>query len=340
MPPCPFPLLSLENGLCAQLSSTNNTDCCSASAVRVCRGATFALLFSILYPPPTPPFALKKNIIGILLLLTLAVMTSCDRQGRHNIIPERAMTDVLYDYQLAVALADEENESRKKAEKEYLYTQAVFQKHGITEDEFNLSVAHYARNPKTLLAITEKVSDRYTEEMRSVQDQENAGRKSTLRTDTILLWKSPHDIVLSGSGVNRCAVEVPCKGLKRGDRLLLGCRTSWIYREGSKQGYMQVAVTYANDSTSLTGVEIREYANNLGASVFLSDFYDVKRINIHIYQDAVWRAYPQLLWLKNLAVWSIRTSNINIKKNEKQTDSSATATPERRLRAAKPDALR
>ena len=94
------------------------------------------------------------------------------------------MADVLYDYQLAVAMADEDGDLRKMAEKEYLYTQAVYRKYGITESQFNLSIAHYARNPKTLLAITEVVSKRYAEEI----DEEQAQFDRTKPLLTRFLW--------------------------------------------------------------------------------------------------------------------------------------------------------
>ena len=284
-----------------------------------------------------------KLISHFLLLLTLVAAWSCERQGRHAIIPERTMADVLYDYQLAVAMADEDGDLRKMAEKEYLYTQAVYRKYGITESQFNLSIAHYARNPKTLLAITEEVSKRYAEEIDEEQAQILADYRPSFRTDTIVIWKSPHAVALSGSGQNRLAVEIPCGEIKRGDRLLVGFRPTWIYREGAKQGYMQVAVTYANDSTMLAGVEIREYSGTIGSSVYLSDFYDVRSITLYLYQDAQWKPYPQWLCLQNFGVWSIRTSKIQetekAKKDDKQTDSRAKTSSERRKSLAQPDSL-
>lgn len=256
------------------------------------------------------------------------------------------MVDVLYDYQLAVAMADVGGDFQKMAEKEYLYTQAIYRKYGITESQFNLSIAHYARNPKTFLAITEEVSRRYTDEIAEEQAQSIADYRPSFRTDTIVIWKSPHTVALSGSGQNRMKVEIPCGNVKRGDRLLVGFRPTWIYREGAKQGYVQVAVTYANDSTVLSGIEIREYSGTIGASVYLSDFYDVRSITLYIYQDARWQPYPQWLCLQNFGVWSIRTGKIQetektkkTKKDEQQTDSRAKTSSERRKSLAQPDSL-
>ena len=287
-------------------------------------------------------FHTLKAVILPAILLMAAV--ACERKGVHNIIPERTMSDVLYDYQLAVALADAEMDNKQVAEKEYLYTQAVFRKYGITAEEFDLSVAHYARDPKTMLKITDKVCERYSEEIREGTDREKDEEtlQRGVRYDTVMVWKLHHDVMLSAAGRNRYEVEIPHKQLKRGARLMVGFNTSWAYREGSKQGYYQIAVTYANDSTYTQGQEIREYDAKQGLSVFLSDHYDVRRVSLYIYQDAQWRPFPQMLCLNNLRAWSITSQIVDKKENGKKdtpADSGSTPAPEGRSHLAKPDTL-
>lgn len=291
--------------------------------------------------------SLFPQTLKVILLPAVFVLPflSCERKGIHDIIPERTMVDVVYDYQLAVALAETEEDSRKMAEKEYLYTQAVFKKYGITPQQYELSVAHYARNPKTMLKITDEVSERYVEEIKEESEKmrEDGTVPKGIRYDTVMIWQVKHDVLLSASGDNCYDAEIPCKSLKRGARLMVGFNTSWVYREGAKQGYYQISVTYSNDSTYTQGEEIREFGAKQGTSVYLSDHYDVRRVSLRIYQDARWKPFPQLLCLNDVRAWSITAQTVEktkhgSKRNSPENSGSAPAS-ERRAGISKPDSL-
>ena len=251
------------------------------------------------------------------------------------------MPDVLYDYQLATAVAEDNEDIYDAAQKEYLYTQAVFRKYGITAQQFELSVAHYARSPKTMMEITEKVSERYSDEIRrSMENEDNEGKpRRGIRMDTAIIWQLNHDIMLSASGKNRYEAEIPVKEMKQGARLMVGFNTSWAYREGAKHGYYQVAITYDNDSTYTQGTEIKEYGKRQGMSVFLSDHYTVRHAKIIITQDAHWRPFPQILCLNNLRAWTVTPETIVTGKNEVKKNRRPTTTSQGRAHPAKADNL-
>jgi len=66
------------------------------------------------------------------------------------------MSEVLYDYHLAKSLISTRN-VREDAEKQ-AYMNAVFSKHGITEADFDSSLAWYSRNPEEMVKIYDDVS--------------------------------------------------------------------------------------------------------------------------------------------------------------------------------------
>lgn len=221
------------------------------------------------------------------------------------------MVDVLYDYQLAVALSNETSADGKLAEQEYKYTHAVFAKHKITEDEFNLSIAHYARDPKVMLEITKKVSDRLTEEVQKSQDEaaKQEQERFAAQTDTVIVWENRGGTILSANGRNTFEQTIAGKRIPKCDRLLLGYSASWVYREGSKNGSVVMTVTFDNDSTCVTTDNIREYERSQGMSVNVPKERKVKEVKVQFYQSAWWKKYPQIMSLTDLSLWCIQFSD-------------------------------
>lgn len=217
------------------------------------------------------------------------------------------MVDVLYDYQLAMALASENvQDGGKLAELEYQYTQAVFKKHGITDEEFRLSMAHYARNPKDMLAITEKVSQRITGDSKTTEqaDNDNVFEKR----DTLVLWENRQGLALTSNSNNHYEIDVPAKSLKECNRLLFGFNTKWIYREGAKFGVCMLYVTFDNDSTATVTETIREFSKSQAISINIPQGRKAIKAKATIYQSAFWQKYPQVLSLSDLALWGIKTT--------------------------------
>lgn len=221
------------------------------------------------------------------------------------------MADVLYDYQLAVALSSELPAEGSLAEQEYKYTHAVFAKHKITEDEFNLSIAHYARDPKAMLEITNKVSERLTKEVQ--QSQDDVARQEQERfasqTDTIVVWENRSGTILTANGRNTFEQDISGKRIPKCDRLLLGFSASWVYREGVKNGNVMMMVTFDNDSICITTDNIREYDRSQGVSVKVPKGRKVKDVKVQFYQTAWWKKYPQIISLTDLSLWCIKFSD-------------------------------
>ena len=105
---------------------------------------------------------LKVSFISILAF----GMMSCEVKRPDTVLSDAEMENVLYDYHIAKSAGEElaRNENFKRA----LYTEYVFQKHGITEAEFDSSMVWFARNPKILGEIYGRVTKRLKAEQTQV----------------------------------------------------------------------------------------------------------------------------------------------------------------------------
>lgn len=251
--------------------------------------------------------ALRASLFFFLMLLVAA----CGGKRVNGILTEREMVDVLHDYQLAMAYARQQNgSSKEQSELEYKYSQAVFVKYHVTEDEFNLSMAHYARDPKTMLAITKKVSERLAKKVNEQSDAIDAKRNQeaaerAARIDTVEIWQRPEGVLLAANGDNFCEFDIPADGVLPNSQLLLKFNKMWVYREGSKNAQIFFTITYSGDSVSVLTDNIREYANDRGYVFLNNSKRKVKSLKLQIYQNAMWQTYPQLLSLTDFVLYNV-----------------------------------
>lgn len=107
---------------------------------------------------------LVHTVPGTMLLL-LAVVTllgACKPARPGGILSPGEMEDVLYDYHLAIGLA--QTEANGDAVKELAYKDAVLRKHGVGQDEFDSSMVYYMRHADQLHTIYAALSDRLDKE--------------------------------------------------------------------------------------------------------------------------------------------------------------------------------
>lgn len=112
---------------------------------------------------------LKKHIQwgGMILIGTLC-LTSCKVKRPDTVLSDAQMESVLYDYHIAKAMGEQlpYNENYKRA----LYIKSVFQKHAITEAEFDTSMVWLAHNPEILRDIYEKINKRLKAEKENIDN--------------------------------------------------------------------------------------------------------------------------------------------------------------------------
>ncbi len=108
-----------------------------------------------------------KKYLSLILFTLSFILAACDNRPDY-VLSRGKMEDVLYDYHIAQGLLDQQP-SKDREKKAQDYINAVFEKHNITEAEFDSSVVYYNRNTKDLYKIYANLKKRYTEENEAVQ---------------------------------------------------------------------------------------------------------------------------------------------------------------------------
>ena len=138
-----------------------------------------------------------------LFFALLLVFASCEHRPE-GVLSKGKMKKVLYDYHLAQCMADEAKGSARDSSR--LYVEAVWEKHHITEAQFDSSMQWYNLHNEDLLDIYTYLSKRFAEESEELSLQTNGGAIATFISsggDTTNLWTaSPTLLLRAGDGFN------------------------------------------------------------------------------------------------------------------------------------------
>lgn len=141
----------------------------------------------------------KKFVSWGCMLALLGGLCGCGKKIPSDVIQPEVMEPLLYDYHLATTLSADlaYNENYKKD----AYLNYVFQKHQVTEAEFDSSMVWYSRHTVHLTAIYDNLQKRFDEEGRLVRkyvDRRSGQTSLTLVHDTVdidrLYWLSSSDL--------------------------------------------------------------------------------------------------------------------------------------------------
>lgn len=126
-----------------------------------------------------------------LVLLLLILFAACDDHPQ-NVLSRGKMEDVLYDYHIMQGIVNDLPAEEREA-KGQDYMNAVFEKHGITEAQFDSSIVYYNRHTKDLHKIYSNLKERYTavnEEIQLVNGNNDMMAIFSTGGDTTNLWNS------------------------------------------------------------------------------------------------------------------------------------------------------
>ena len=103
---------------------------------------------------------MRRFPLYIILIITIFCLSACKPGVPSRVISPSDMEEILYDFHIAQAMAETETDSVNF--KRYSYTNAVFQKHGITEAEFDSSMIWYSTHATYLQDIYKSLRERYS----------------------------------------------------------------------------------------------------------------------------------------------------------------------------------
>lgn len=196
--------------------------------------------------------------MAVVVLLLFVSMVSCKPSLPHDILSKGKMTDILYDYHVALAMAQADNDNGKSI----AYKEAVLRKHNITEAEFDSSMVYYMRHTELLHDVYKDLSDRMNNELVSLGGSASgAGEFDNLSAtgDTANVWKLSQSMVFSTfKPFNSASFEIAVDTtFHKGDQLMLDFDAQFIYQDGMRDGVALLAVQFQNDSVAQQVVHVQ-----------------------------------------------------------------------------------
>ena len=224
----------------------------------------------------------------LIVLVGCFLLISCGKQIPGDIIQPDKMEEVLYDYHLSLSMSNNlkvDESYKKKAFQDY-----VFQKHDITEAEFDSSMVWYTRHTNELAEIYSKLSVRYNKEedrIASFLDARNKGQFVFLSGDTVDAWPYKKVHWLTTSPIDKqFAFEItPDTTFYPKDAFVWKADYTFL-----KNGQAVMAINLVFDNDSVIG-QSKLISQSGTDSIYLhtDSSYQIKNINGYVYliEDSV-----------------------------------------------------
>lgn len=190
--------------------------------------------------------------------LFLVSLVSCKPSVPSDIISKGIMEDILYDYHIALAMA---NNSQEKGVA-IAYREAVLKKYKVTSAEFDSSMVYYLQHTELLHKIYENLSERLSEEAvafgGTTGAQMHFGNLSSTG-DTADVWREATCMVFSPEKPfnNFCFNITPDSSFHSGDRLMLDFDAQFLFQDGIRDGIAVLAVKFSNDSVASQTIHVQ-----------------------------------------------------------------------------------
>lgn len=199
-----------------------------------------------------------RNSLVIVILIVLTLV-GCKPSVPSKYIHPDDLEDILYDYHVAQAMANETH-SKSSEENDYdknAYFHAVLQKYDVSEAVFDSSLVYYYSHADRLKAIYQRVKERLNDEAKalgaSVGDINKYSSYST-KGDTANVWQSETDLLLTPfPTTNRYDIYVKADtSYYKGDTFMFQFMSDFIYQNGSKDAVVCLVAKYEGDSITQT----------------------------------------------------------------------------------------
>ncbi len=197
----------------------------------------------------------RFHILPYLFILSiLLLIAGCKPTIPSKYLSKGEMENLLYDYHIAQAMADQSSNPGMNAE---IYRTAVLKKHHVTEAEFDSSLVYYTRHTELLHGIYENLTERLQNEAQAQGSSVNAFG-SDEQGDTANVWRGDPALVLSpDEPFNYYSYSVPTdSSFHAGDHIILDFDAQFIFQDGMRDGVVVLAVQFKNDSISSSLIHI------------------------------------------------------------------------------------
>lgn len=215
---------------------------------------------------------MKKLMICLVAVMALLFcVSSCKPSLPSGVLSKGKMTDILYDYHLALAMAHMDDNGDKG--QSLAYREAVLRKHDVTSAEFDSSMVYYMRHTELLENVYKDLTDRYNNEITAMGGSAKEGGEFanlSATGDTANVWNLATSMVfMPVKPFNSTSFDIKVDStFHKGDRLMLDFDAQFIYQDGMRNGVAMLAVQFGNDSIAQRTIMIQSTQHY---SVELSD---------------------------------------------------------------------
>ena len=204
---------------------------------------------------------MKKLMICLVAVMALLFcVSSCKPSLPGGILSKGKMTDILYDYHLALAMAHMDDSGDKG--QSLAYREAVLRKHDVTSAEFDSSMVYYMRHTELLEDVYKDLADRYNNEITAMGGSAKEGGEFanlSATGDTANVWNLATSMVfMPVKPFNSTSFDIKVDStFHKGDRLMLDFDAQFIYQDGMRNGVAMLAVQFGNDSIAQRTIMIQ-----------------------------------------------------------------------------------
>ncbi len=268
-------------------------------------------------------------MLKVLLIIILVVCTlSCDNSS-DKVVSKSKMEQVLYDYHLAQALiATLQEEERYKAE---MYIESVYEKNGITHEEFDSSMVYYNRHADELKDIYNNLHDRFTviNEKLQLQTGNNEMMTFSENGDTTNIWGGKKLIVLRNKEIlNKEIFTIKADtSFHKGDRFIFKANTRFVNTEKRSRNYRLTMCLTVNYSDGKTISEYQHIMSSSAKQITLNTdrTKEIEQVNGFFYYEGLYDERNFII-VDNIELIKIHTDNkIVIPSTPEKTDSITSA---------------
>lgn len=208
---------------------------------------------------------MRKTLFLLIAALVVATLiTSCDRNS--HVLSSGEMEDILYDYHIADAMAQQAEGGYVK--NAVAYRAAVLKKYDITQSDFDSSMVYYMRHTDQLHTIYQHISDRMQDEANKLGA--NSMSAGVVSGDSANVWNGEKSLVLiPNEPYNLYTFNLQADTtFHKGDQLILNFVSDFIFQDGMRDGIVMLAVTLGNDSVASS---VTHLSSSMASSIQISD---------------------------------------------------------------------
>lgn len=229
--------------------------------------------------------------------MIVVCLMGCKAGKPRGILSEGKMETLLYKYELARALAANQDSSEIRGR---AYVLSVLREEGVTQAQFDSSLVWYYQHMEVLQKVYERVGKRLNNELSLMGAATNeVTRYSNLSSegDTANIWPGRAYYLLSNNGFdNRFSFDIPADtAFLPSDIFKLNFHAEFLQRMGSRHAVAMLAVQYNNDSIGRT--EYHVYGSGDQSITLTTAARPIKRIYGFVYMLSGWDETPRLMFV-------------------------------------------